>query len=87
MAVPMNTTITVSCNIPNEYSGPTIVHSTGVKNYRIQPELIRILQEEFTNERLRDHREGVECDDPPANVVQAFEKAGFSVNGTSESGG
>ncbi|CAF1401221.1 unnamed protein product [Rotaria sordida] len=85
MAVPLNTTLTVSCDMSEEGSGPTIVHSTGVQNYRIHPGLIRILQKTFANDRLCDHEEGVQCIDPPANVIEAFENAGFSVEGISES--
>ncbi|CAF0890890.1 unnamed protein product [Rotaria sp. Silwood1] len=86
MALPLNMTLTVSCDVSEEDSGPTIVHSTGVQNYRIHPGLIQILQGAFGNERLCDHEEGVQCTDPAANVIEAFENAGFSVEGTSESG-
>jgi hypothetical protein len=85
MALAMNTTLTVSCETSEEETGPTLVHSTGVQNYRIQPELIRLLQESCTNEKLSDHDKGVQCSDPPAHIVDVFKRAGFSV--TSESTG
>ena len=79
MALAMNTTLTVSCEASEEQSGPTLVHSTGVQNYRIQPELIRVLQESCTNDKLSDHEKGVQCLHPIAHIIQVFEKAGFTV--------
>lgn len=79
MALPINTTLTTSCKISEENSGPTIVHSTGVAGYRINPEIIRILQESCSNERLCDHELGVQCVDSAAHILQTFQKAGFSV--------
>ena len=87
MALAMNTTLTVSCETSEEQSGPTIVHSTGVQNYRVQPEVIRLLQESCSNEKLADHEKGVQCTDPAAHVVSVFERAGFSVISQSTSGG
>ena len=87
MALPLHTTLTVSCEASEEESGPTLVHSTGAENYRVQPEVIRILQESCTNEKLCDHEKGVQCTDPPAHIVKAFQNAGFSVTTTSESNG
>lgn len=49
------------------------MHSTGVDAYRIPPRTIQVLQEAFTNDRLCDHHRGVQCNDPIASVVQAFE--------------
>jgi hypothetical protein len=87
MALAINTTLTISCEDSQEQSGPTIVHSTGVQNYRIQPELIRLLQESCTNEKLSDHEKGVQCTDPPAHIVGVFQRAGFSVTSQANSGG
>jgi hypothetical protein len=86
MALPIHTTLTVSCEASEEQSGPTIVHSTGVGNYRVQPEIIQILQESCTNEKLSDHEKGVQCIDPPAHIVETFQRAGFSVTSSSNSG-
>ena len=85
-ALAMHTTITISCEASEEQSGPTIVQSTGVQNYRIQPEVIRLLQESCTNEKLCDHEKGVQCTDPPAHILQVFQSAGFSVTTESKSG-
>ena len=82
MALPQHTTITISCEQSEEQSGPTLVQSTGVEDYRVHPEVIRILQESCTNEKLSDHEKGVQCIDPPAHIVQAFERAGFAVTTT-----
>ncbi|UJR28070.1 hypothetical protein I4U23_009326 [Adineta vaga] len=86
MALAMNSTLTVSCEASEEQSGPTIVHSTGVQNYRIQPELIRLLQESCTNEKLSDHDKGVQCTDPPAHILEVFKRSGFTVTSESTSG-
>lgn len=82
----MNTTLTVSCESSEEQSGPTLVHSTGVQNYRVQPEIIRILQESCTNEKLSDHEKGVQCTDPAAHILDVFQRAGFSVTSQSKAG-
>jgi len=79
MALPINATLTVSCEASEEQNGPTIVHSTGVGDYRVQPEVIRILQESCTNEKLCDHEKGVQCTDPVAHILSAFQNAGFSI--------
>jgi hypothetical protein len=86
MALAMNTTITVSCEAAEEKSGPTIVHSTGVQNYRIQPELIRVLQESCGNDRLCDHEKGVQCTHPPAHIIDVFKSAGFTLTSVSTAG-
>ncbi|CAF0783591.1 unnamed protein product [Adineta steineri] len=86
MALAMNATVTVSCEANQEQSGPTIVHSTGVQNYRIQPELIRLLQESCSNDNLCDHEKGVQCTHPPAHILDVFKKAGFTVTSESNSG-
>jgi hypothetical protein len=86
MALAMHTTLTVSCEASEEQSGPTLVHSTGVQNYRVQPEIIRLLQESCTNDKLCDHEKGVQCTDPPAHILEVFKNAGFSVTGQSTSG-
>lgn len=79
MAIPMHTTIVVSCKDNEEQSGPSLVHSTGVGEYRIQPEIIRLLQESCSNDKLQDHEKGVLCTDSPAHMVAMFEQAGFSL--------
>jgi len=86
MALAIHTTLTVSCEASEEQSGPTLVHSTGVQNYRVQPEIIRLLQESCTNEKLSDHEKGVQCTDPPAHILNVFESAGFSVTSQSNTG-
>lgn len=79
MAIPMNTTLTLSCEVPEEESGPIIVHSTGVPGYRISPDVIQILQETLTNDRLCDHEMGVQCSDSAQVVLGVFTNAGFEV--------
>ena len=86
MALAMNTMVTVSCESAEEKSGPTIVHSTGVQNYRIQPELIRLLQESCSNDNLSDHEKGVQCTHPPAHILDVLKNAGFSVTSQSTAG-
>jgi hypothetical protein len=86
MALALHTTLTVSCEASEEQSGPTLVHSTGVQSYRIQPEVIRLLQESCGNDKLCDHEKGVKCTDPPAHLVQVLKNAGFSVTSESTSG-
>ena len=83
MALPLNATVLVSCEAAQEQSGPTLVHSSGVDSYRVQPEIIRLLQESCGNEKLSDHEKGVQCADPPAHLVPVFERAGFTVTSTS----
>ncbi|UJR21372.1 hypothetical protein I4U23_024464 [Adineta vaga] len=86
MALPLHSTITVSCEQSEEQSGPTIIHSTGVGDYRVQPEVIRILQESCSNEKLCDHEKGVQCTDSAAHIVDTFKRAGFSVTTSSNAG-
>ena len=83
MALALNTTIILSCEAAEEQSGPTLVHSTGVGSYRVQPELIRILQESCGNDKLSDHEKGVQCSDAPAHLLPTFQRAGFTVTSTS----
>ncbi|CAF1223999.1 unnamed protein product, partial [Didymodactylos carnosus] len=64
--------LTVSCSENEEQSGPTLVHSQGVPNYRIDPDLIRVLQEAFTNDHLRNDHQGVICDFPGQQVVDVL---------------
>ncbi|CAM4787939.1 unnamed protein product [Rotaria magnacalcarata] len=78
MPLALHTTLTVSCAVSEERTGPTLVHSSGVESYRVHPEVIRLLQESCTNEKLCDHEKGVQCTDPPAHILQAFQRAGFS---------
>lgn len=86
MALPMHTTVTVSCEASEEQSGPTIVHSTGVQNYRISPEIIRFLQESCTNDNLCDHEKGVQCTHNAAHILGVFKRAGFTVTSESTAG-
>ncbi len=86
MALPINTTLTVSCEASEEESGPTIVHSTGVTSYRIQPEIIRILQEACTNAKLCDQEKGVQCTDPAEHIIETFKRVGFEVTTSSTAG-
>jgi hypothetical protein len=86
MALAMNTMVTISCESAQETSGPTIVHSTGVQNYRVQPELIRILQESCSNDNLSDNEKGVQCTHPPAHILDVLKRAGFSVTSQSNAG-
>jgi hypothetical protein len=86
MALPLYTTVTISCEAYEEESGPTIVHSTGVQNYRISPELIGVLQGACSNEKLCDNEKGVQCIYPPAHIIQTLKRAGFSVTSTGKGG-
>ncbi|CAF0983142.1 unnamed protein product [Rotaria sordida] len=86
MSLPLYTTLAVSCKIPEENSGPTIVHSTGVSSYNIHPELIRVLQESCSNEKLCNHELGVQCIDPPAHIIGTFQNVGFSPTTSSTAG-
>ncbi|CAF5177539.1 unnamed protein product, partial [Rotaria magnacalcarata] len=54
-------------------------HSTGVEHYKIPPEVIRTLQENFSNDRLSDHAEGVLCEDAPQRVLDVLRRNGFSL--------
>lgn len=83
MALALHTTIILSCEAAEEQSGPTIVHSTGVGDYRVQPELIRLLQESCGNDKLSDHEKGVQCTDAPAHLLPTFQRAGFTVTSSS----
>lgn len=83
MALALNATVLLSCEAAEEQTGPTIVHSSGVDSYRVQPEIIRLLQESCGNEKLNDHEKGVQCVDPPAHLLSTFERAGFTVTSTS----
>lgn len=87
MALPLHTTITVSCEQSQENSGPAIVHSTGVEGYRIPPELIRILQVSCGNDKLCDHETGVQCTHPVGHLLQVLKNAGFSAVTESSSSG
>ncbi|CAF0723690.1 unnamed protein product [Adineta ricciae] len=86
MTLPIYTTVTVSCEESEEELGPTIVHSTGVESYRVHPEIIRILQESCSNEKLCDHEQGVQCTDPAKHIIEAFSRSGFTVTATSNAG-
>ena len=86
MALAMHSTATVSCEASEEQSGPTLVHSTGVKDYRVAPELIRVLQESCTNDNLCDHEKGVQCTHPAAHIVDVLKKAGFTVTTATTAG-
>lgn len=82
----MHTTVTVSCETSQEKTGPSLVHSTGVQNYRVQPEIIRLLQESCTNDNLCDHEKGVECKHDVAHLIDVFKRAGFTVTSQSTAG-
>jgi hypothetical protein len=86
MSLPINATLTISCEESEEETGPTIVHSTGVAGYRVQPEVIQILQESCSNEKLCDNEKGVQCTDPPAHILEAFGNAGFEVTTSATAG-
>jgi hypothetical protein len=86
MSLPLYTTVTISCEAAEEETGPTLVHSTGVQNYRISPEVIRVLQESCSNEKLCDNEKGVQCTDPPAHIVETFKHVGFTVTSKSKGG-
>ena len=86
MALAMHTTVTVSCEASEEKSGPSLVHSTGVQNYRIQPEIIRLLQESCSNDNLCDHEKGVQCKHDVAHLIDVFKRAGFTVTSQSTAG-
>ncbi|CAF0931768.1 unnamed protein product [Adineta steineri] len=86
MALPLHSTLTVSCEESEEQSGPTIVHSTGVGDYRVQPEIIALLQKSCSNDKLCDHEKGVQCTDSAAHIIETFERAGFSVTTSSTAG-
>ena len=84
MTLSLYTTVTLTCDTSEQESGPTIVHSTDVPNYRVSPYVIQLLQEAFTNERLNDDEQGVRCQDPPSVVMEAFQKQGFQLIGETE---
>jgi hypothetical protein len=86
MSLPINSTLTISCEEYEEETGPTIVHSTGVGGYRVQPEVIQILQESCSNDNLCDDEKGVQCTHPAAHILEAFENAGFEVTTTATAG-
>jgi len=87
MSLPLGTTATLSCDDSQEYTGPTLVHSTGVPGYRISPYIIQILQQAFSNDNLCDNERGVECFLAIGSVIEALENAGFEITGDSNSGG
>ena len=87
MAIPLNTTVLISCEASEEESGPTLVHSIGVEDYSVQPEIIRLLQESCTNQKLCNDEKDVQCTDPPAHILDAFTRAGFSVDSSSTADG
>ncbi len=49
--------------------------------------MIRVLQEAFTNNRLCDHAQGVQCYYPVASIIQAVENVGFEVISEHEANG
>ncbi|CAM4788966.1 unnamed protein product [Rotaria magnacalcarata] len=71
--------LTLSCDLDKSQTGPTLIHSTGVEHYKIPPEVIRTLQENFSNDRLSDHAEGVLCEDAPQRVLDVLRRNGFSL--------
>jgi hypothetical protein len=87
MDLEQTTTITFSCDMSKEHSGPTMIHSTGVPNYHIHPGQMLILQDAFSNDKIRTDSQGVLCSVPPANVIEALKDAGFSIISTKTSAG
>ncbi|CAF3756804.1 unnamed protein product [Rotaria socialis] len=71
--------LTISCDLDKSQTGPTLIHSTGVEHYKIPPEVIRTLQENFSNDRLSDHAEGVLCQDAPQRVLDVLRRNGFTL--------
>ncbi|CAF1061913.1 unnamed protein product [Adineta steineri] len=69
--------LTLSCDSDKIESGPTLIHSTGIENYKIPPEVIRILQDTLTNELLSDHDEGVLCQDGSQRILDILLQHGF----------
>ncbi|CAF1541091.1 unnamed protein product [Rotaria sp. Silwood1] len=71
--------LTLSCDLNNSQSGPTLIHSTGVLHYKIPPEVIRTLQENISNDLLSDHAEGVLCQDSPQRILDVLRRNGFTL--------
>ncbi|CAF0987050.1 unnamed protein product [Rotaria sordida] len=71
--------LTLSCDLNNSQSGPTLIHSTGVQHYKIPPDVIRILQENISNDLLSDHQEGVLCQEGPQRVLDVLRRNGFNI--------
>ncbi|CAF3691768.1 unnamed protein product [Adineta steineri] len=86
MALPLHSTLTVSCEESEEESGPTLVHSTGVAGYKVQPEIIQFLQKSCSNDKLCDHEKGMECAHPVAHMLETLRRAGFSVTASAPAG-
>ncbi|CAF0937671.1 unnamed protein product [Rotaria sordida] len=71
--------LTLSCDLNNSQSGPTLIHSTGVQHYKIPPDVIRILQENISNDLLSDHQEGVLCQEGPQRILDVLRRNGFNI--------
>ncbi|CAF2420174.1 unnamed protein product [Rotaria sp. Silwood2] len=71
--------LTLSCDSDKIESGPTLIHSTGVENYKIPPEIIRILQENLTNDLLSDHEQGVLCQENSQRILDILRQNGFTL--------
>ncbi|CAF1462490.1 unnamed protein product [Rotaria magnacalcarata] len=77
--------LTLSCDSDKTETGPTLIHSTGVQDYKIPPEIIRILQESLTNDLLSDHADGVLCQESSQRVLDILSQNGFTLqNETNE---
>ncbi|CAF1146809.1 unnamed protein product [Adineta ricciae] len=71
--------LTLSCDLDKSQTGPTLIHSTGVQHYKIPPEVIQILQQNLSNDRLADDSEGVLCQDNPQRVLSVLRSNGFTL--------
>jgi len=87
MDLTQTTTITFSCDISKEHSGPTMVHSAGVPNYHIHPMQLDILQDAFSNDKIQLDSQGVLCNVPPAKIFEVLKDNGFFTISTKTSNG
>ncbi|CAF3319090.1 unnamed protein product [Rotaria socialis] len=78
--------LTLSCDSDKIETGPTLIHSTGVQDYKIPPEIIRILQESLTNDLLSDHAEGVLCQESSQRVLDILSQNGFTLQNETNEG-
>ncbi|CAF0939223.1 unnamed protein product [Rotaria sordida] len=77
--------LTLSCDSDKIESGPTLIHSTGVPGYKIPPEIIRILQDNLTNDLLSDNEQGVLCRANSQRILDILRQNGFTLqNQTNE---
>ncbi|CAF0970949.1 unnamed protein product [Rotaria sordida] len=77
--------LTLSCDSDKIESGSTLIHSTGVPGYKIPPEIIRILQDNLTNDLLSDNEQGVLCRANSQRILDILRQNGFTLqNQTNE---